>query len=70
MSKGTQVHAVRVPPELWERARAAASKRGEAVSDVIRRALWEYVDLELSREVAQSIARDLVRVIEGFSADE
>jgi hypothetical protein len=36
------VHAVRVAPELWERARAAADERGETVSDVIRRTLEAY----------------------------
>lgn len=41
-SKGTTRRTVRVPDELWDAAHAAARVRGEAVSDVIRRALEEY----------------------------
>lgn len=35
--------AVRVPTRLWEDAKAAADKRGERISEVIRRALVNYV---------------------------
>jgi predicted HicB family RNase H-like nuclease len=34
---------VRVPDELWEAAKRAASDNGESVADVIRRALERYV---------------------------
>jgi len=34
---------VRVPDELWEAARRVAADRGETITDVIRRALEEYV---------------------------
>jgi len=34
---------VRVPDELWHAAQAKAMKLGETVSDVVRRALDEYV---------------------------
>lgn len=35
--------AIRVPDDLWQAALAAADKRGETVSDVVRRALQRYV---------------------------
>lgn len=35
--------AVRVPDGLWHAAQAKAIKRGETVSDVIRRALKRYI---------------------------
>jgi predicted HicB family RNase H-like nuclease len=34
---------VRVPDLLWQAAQARAAERGETVSDVIRRALHDYV---------------------------
>lgn len=35
---------VRVPEKTWEAARSAAEKNDETISDVIRRALVEYVE--------------------------
>ena len=35
--------AVRVPDELWKAAQTKADKRGEYLSEVIRRALERYV---------------------------
>ena len=43
MPKGTTLRNVRVPDEVWEPAKAAAAENGETVSDVVRRALVEYV---------------------------
>ena len=43
MSKGTTRRAVRIDDGLWEEAQAAASERGESLSDVIRAALHDYV---------------------------
>jgi predicted HicB family RNase H-like nuclease len=39
----TPIHTVRVDAELWEAARAEAARRGETVSDAIRRSLRRYV---------------------------
>lgn len=39
----TKIRAVRVPDELWEAAQAVAAKKGESVSDEIRRSLERYV---------------------------
>lgn len=38
----TPQRTVRVPDEVWERAKARAEARGETVSDVVRRALERY----------------------------
>jgi antitoxin component of RelBE/YafQ-DinJ toxin-antitoxin module len=35
--------AIRIPDDLWQAALAAADKRGETVSEVVRRALQRYV---------------------------
>jgi antitoxin component of RelBE/YafQ-DinJ toxin-antitoxin module len=35
--------AIRIPDDLWQAALAAAERRGETVSDVVRRALQRYV---------------------------
>jgi len=43
MSKGTPQKAIRVDPELWHTAKQIAYRRHETISDVIRRALTEYV---------------------------
>lgn len=43
MSKGTPIRTVRIDDGLWEEAQAAASERGDNLSDVIREALREYV---------------------------
>lgn len=39
----TPIRTVRISDSLWEEAQAAASERGENLSDVIREALREYV---------------------------
>lgn len=39
----TPVRNVRIPDEEWLAAQAAAADRGETMTDVIRRALREYV---------------------------
>ena len=39
----TPIRTVRVGDSLWEAAQDAAAQRGETVSDVVRRALEEYV---------------------------
>lgn len=44
MSKGTTKRSTRVDDSLWEEAQAAASERGDTLSDIIRRGLWEYVN--------------------------
>ncbi|WP_414706455.1 ribbon-helix-helix protein, CopG family [Rhodococcus pyridinivorans] len=43
MSKGTPQKAIRVDPELWETAKQIAYRRNETISEVIRRALTEYI---------------------------
>lgn len=35
---------VRTPAKLWEDAKAAAEQNDETISDVVRRALTEYVE--------------------------
>lgn len=39
----TVAHTVRVETDLWATARTTAGTRGETISDVVRRALTEYV---------------------------
>jgi len=39
----TPTRAIRVPDDLWRKARAIAQARGETLSDVLRDALVEYV---------------------------
>jgi hypothetical protein len=39
----TPLRSVRVPDELWRAAQGAAEENGEAISDVIRAALDQYV---------------------------
>lgn len=43
MSRGTTLRNIRIPDPLWSAARAAAEKRNETVSDVVRAALELYV---------------------------
>lgn len=43
MSKGTMLRNVRVADEVWQPAKVRAEENGETVSDVVRRALVEYV---------------------------
>ena len=39
----TPQRTVRVPDHIWHAAKAAADARGETLSDVIRRALEQYI---------------------------
>lgn len=39
----TPIRTVRIADDLWRAAQAAARRRGENVSDVIRRALETYI---------------------------
>ena len=39
----TPLRNVRVSDELWQAAQAQAAENGETVSDVVRRALEEYI---------------------------
>ncbi len=39
----TPRHTVRINDDLWAAALQAAARRGETVSDVVRRALHDYV---------------------------
>jgi hypothetical protein len=40
----TPQHTVRIDDELWDAAQRIAAKRRETVSDIVRHALFEYVD--------------------------
>jgi hypothetical protein len=42
-SKGTTRHAIRIPDELWLSALTLARERGDKLSDIIRRALTDYI---------------------------
>lgn len=44
MSEKTTARNVRIPDQLWNDAKAVADARYETVSDVIRRALVDYVE--------------------------
>lgn len=46
MMTKTPHRTIRIPDELWLPAQAKAEARGESVSDIIRRALTEYVEEE------------------------
>jgi hypothetical protein len=39
----TPIRGVRVPDEEWKPAQAKAKRKGETVTDVVRRALRDYV---------------------------
>lgn len=43
MPRGTTLRNFRADDDLWRRARAVATKRGESLSDVLRAALERYV---------------------------
>lgn len=47
MSKGTARRTVRIDDGLWEEAKAAASERGDNLSDIIRAALFDYVNAHI-----------------------
>lgn len=49
----TPLRALRVSEELWRAARARADARGEAVSEVVRRALVEYVRADEPSDLAE-----------------
>lgn len=40
----TPHRSVRVPDRVWEKAKRKATKRGETLAEVIRRALEEYAE--------------------------
>lgn len=40
---GGRIRTVRVPDDLWEQAQEKAAEKGETLSEVIRRALEEYI---------------------------
>lgn len=40
----TPLRAFRAPDELWQAAKAVADERNETLSDVLRRALEQYVE--------------------------
>lgn len=44
MSKGTQKRTVRVEDALWLPALTIAKQRGENLSDIIRKALHDYIN--------------------------
>lgn len=44
MPRGTTLRNVRVPDEIWDAAKGQAGANGETVSDVVRRALVEYIE--------------------------
>lgn len=41
--RGTPVRTVRIPDEMWEALRARADERGETVTDIVLRALRQYL---------------------------
>lgn len=43
MPRGTPLRNIRIPDDLWNRARATADARGETVSEVVRKALTKYI---------------------------
>ncbi|MBN0040193.1 hypothetical protein JN535_08440 [Cellulosimicrobium cellulans] len=43
MARGTTLRNVRVADEVWEAAKERAAENDETVSEVIRRALVEYI---------------------------
>ena len=45
MSGGPRaLRSVRVEDSLWEKAKVAAAGNGDTLSEVIRQALWQYVE--------------------------
>lgn len=47
MSAGTTRRTVRIDDGLWDEAQAAASERGDNLSDIIRQALWQYIEQQV-----------------------
>jgi hypothetical protein len=69
----TERRTIRVAPELWEAAQAVAARNGETVSDIIRRALIEYVskhvgyvDVTMCGAVGDGVADDTSAINEAF----
>ena len=52
MSAGTARRSVRISDELWAAAAEIAARRGETISDVLRRELERYVSATASPRVA------------------
>lgn len=46
MSKGTPRRSVRIPDDEWNAALAIATERGDNLSDILRRALTQYIEAE------------------------
>ena len=44
MSNETKARSVRIPDALWDEAKAIAERRFETLTEVIRRALVDYVE--------------------------
>jgi len=44
MPRGTTLRNVRVADEVWDAAKERAAENGETVSEVVRRALVEYIE--------------------------
>jgi len=49
VSKGTTHRTVRIEDTLWDAAKTAANERGDNLSDIIRKALEQYVDQHPTR---------------------
>lgn len=43
-TKGTTQHSIRIPDPLWHAALTLARERGENLSEIIRRALNDYIN--------------------------
>lgn len=52
MSKGTPIHPVRIPNDIWFPAKAKAEDEGVNLSDIIREALRAYIQDEHTKEEA------------------
>jgi predicted DNA-binding protein len=44
VSKGTPIRNIRVPDDIWQRAKARAAAQGTTVSDIIQEALRKYAE--------------------------
>lgn len=53
MSKGTPNRAIRIDDELWENAKAVATRRGDTISEILRAALEDYVSEAPARPVGR-----------------
>lgn len=59
----TPIRGVRVPDEEWRPAQAKAKRQGETMTDVVRRAVRDYVGDDLAP--LPSITDDQLRQLEG-----